>query len=523
MQRGEYFGLSKPFAKIAAGIFFAVYFGVSFFYLDKYPCANSDDATYSEPCANLAEHGRLNLSFLPPPGGFDQSSIVQHGRILCASRALIFKIFGVSLRTARLESLLAGMFLLLSAYALSMTLFENSSIALLTSVLLSLSHLFIFASHFARPDITVSLFLTGAVILYLKAEQSSSALIFFLAGLIAALTIDIHPSGNLALTVVGGTSLVQLLRGKISKKHFVFLGLGIAAGLVWWFGIRLWFNGELVQSQMKYNRIYGQVGSPLFLLLNEWKRWRNFFWLGAYHRNMFLLGIFAVGIASAALNRHRKGYSKLFLILFWILVGYTFGVPAKGWVYITYAYPFFALLSVAGLYDLFDSPPVSLKFASLGLSAALLMFLGLEVVHTLKFYRADYNAFISKIKERVPAGSTVLASASYWFGLRGHANLVASELIMHKMIMENNGIREEYFAGTNEDYFRRQGVEYVVGDEEIMQGTLFQRDYILPFVEQDCVQVSEFTDDFYNYSIFMSKRSPAPLVTKIFKVLPKKN
>src|SRR5437016_4262807 len=88
---------------------FLIYAGISFFYLDKYPCAISDEATYSEPSYNLLASGHLSLHSVPPEGGFDRSSIIQHGKIFCGLNAAIFRFFGVSLRTARLQSFLAGL------------------------------------------------------------------------------------------------------------------------------------------------------------------------------------------------------------------------------------------------------------------------------------------------------------------------------------------------------------------------------------------------------------------------------
>lgn len=311
--------------------------------LDCYPIANSDEATYCEPAWNLWTKGKISLSFLPPMGGFAESSLVQHGRILTAFRALIFGLFGVSLFTARIPCFLAGMGLLWLTYLFAFKVFKDQAIALFSAVNLALSHQFFFASHFARPDIFVALCAMGALLLIEKG-------FYFWAGLTAALAMDMHPSGNWACWVLAGWMVFNLwparrwilgwivYRNDLKKNGFV--ALGMAVGLAWWFGIRLAFNSwAFFKEQAKWNTLYGQVQSPLGLLMDEWHRWYNFFWLGAYHRNMFLLLLFSLAVVHAVKARARPEFKTLLGVLGGSMLGYTFGVPAKGTVYLIYGYP----------------------------------------------------------------------------------------------------------------------------------------------------------------------------------------
>lgn len=154
------------------------------------------------------------------------------------------------------------------------------------------------------------------------------------------------------------------------------------------------------------------------------------------------------------------------------------------------------------------------------LTALLIAFLCAENIEALRFYHSDYNAFMDKVKERIPKGSTVLAGAVYWFALHKDYKLVVSEVVMHKQILEDNHIFDPYFEGTADDFFLRQGVEYVVHDQESIEGRIFQQETIRPFVLNPflCSIESVFFDNFYNYSVYANRRSPNRLLTMIYKV-----
>lgn len=172
------------------------YIGLSLWSLDKMPTFYGDESIYCEPIWNLTRTGHMGTIFYPDAGGFDKSTLI-NGRIFAAIQVPILKLFGWSVFSLRLQSFLAGLGVLFLTYLIVMEIAQTEAIALLSVILLALSHLFIFASHFARPDMTCTLFILGAVYLFLTDR-------YFLAGLVAALTLDIHPPGGVvAMAVLG--------------------------------------------------------------------------------------------------------------------------------------------------------------------------------------------------------------------------------------------------------------------------------------------------------------------------------
>lgn len=139
--------------------------GWSLYMLDKYPTVTSDDITYSQPAWSLLTEHKISCIAVPPMGGFDQSSLVQHGRIFMAFKALIFKCFGMSVFTSRLPSFLAGLGILWLTYSIAQRIY---CLGLVTALFLSFSSPFLVATHSGRPDSMVCLFFMSALWLVMK-------------------------------------------------------------------------------------------------------------------------------------------------------------------------------------------------------------------------------------------------------------------------------------------------------------------------------------------------------------------
>lgn len=150
--------------------FLFLYFVASLYFLDRYPAYYGDESLFTEPAVHLLKEGNFGTRMYPPFSGTEKHHPFQ-GVLYTAMQAGVIKIFGVSVFASRLLSFCLGLFLMFLTYQIALTMFARYSVAELSVVVLAVSHLFIFASHFARPDMAVSVVVALSVWLFLLATQ----------------------------------------------------------------------------------------------------------------------------------------------------------------------------------------------------------------------------------------------------------------------------------------------------------------------------------------------------------------
>ncbi|MBI2118320.1 MAG: glycosyltransferase family 39 protein [Elusimicrobia bacterium] len=500
------------------------YLTISFFYIDKYPSVYGDEALYSEPCLNFLKEGKFSTTLYYPPGvgGFDQSNLI-HGRIFNLIQVILFKIFGVSIITIRLQSFIASILVLLFTALLGLKLMPNSPTGIYSSFFLALTHPFIFSSHFSRPEMTTTLWILLSIYIFVLAEQKNSVILFFLSGLFAGTCIEIHPSGNMAIIMIALVALQQLFSKKINIKALSWLGLGICCGILIWFTLHVWIQNGLFMQQYAFIKI-GHRGflsrNPLLMVLDETYRWYSFFWEGAYHRNMFLLAIFIFAISHAFCHRKERIYSLLLCSLLGGVLGLLIGSPAKPTWYVIFIFPFLSILTTAALKDWFSCSFFN-KTVSVGLISLLIVFFSIESSHRFKFYNSHYYDYIKKIKAFLPNNAITLATDNLWFGLKDHTRFIPHHYIGNKERMDSHGMAQTFYYGKYDDFLKRQKIEYVIADQEIL-GWPQNKHNLIPFLEKYGHLVATINDPFYNFSDYLSKKSPRPLITRIYKIILKK-
>ncbi|OGR57137.1 MAG: hypothetical protein A2034_01500, partial [Elusimicrobia bacterium GWA2_38_7] len=471
------------------------YIFINFIYLDKYPAVYGDESLYTEPVTNFLAIGKFRTNLYPPIGGFDQSNLI-HGRIFNFVQALFLKIFGVNILAMRIQPFLAGLLTILLTYLMALELFSNKNIAIIAAVWLSLSHVFIFASHFARPDMTASLFTILSIYILLIAKKNNSDRLYFLSSLIAALNIDIHPPGNIAIFIVFGLLAQWFFSKEINKKNIFYAVLGTSVGLLWWCFWHILLDTNLYLKQRQFIQIFQQrplINNPLFIIRSEFQRWYDFFWMGAYHRNIFLLILFLISNIYAFLKFRSKGSATVLIAIISGTIGFCIGAPNKTTWYVIYIYPFLILSSAAFLYDFHLSRSLWKRTAIWPVTLLLILFLTFECTEKLRFYHSDYNNFIKKVMKQIPEGSRILASDNLWIGLKDHGSFIAMHVIGHRTNMLHKKIQTDFYAGSFEDFFRRLSIQYIVADEEMLSWPHL-KDTLHPYINTHCKLVTIIED-----------------------------
>lgn len=488
---------------------------MSFIYLTRYPLFYADESYYADPAVNFLEEGKFRNSLHSRLPGFEETNIVM-GRIFTTVQAGIFKLLGVSVLTIRLQPFLESLACLWLLFGIARMLFEDVKVAVLAFWALALSHVFEYASHSGRPDMGVTFFILLSVFLFLKAQKQGKPVLYFLAGAAAPLAIDMHPTGNIAVFILGGLCLVRLISKEILWRDALFVAGGGVLGVFWWVFWHLLLNWDVFQKQKQFVDVGAPVIlNPITLLRSESRRWFSFFWESAGHRNMVLLVLFLCSGVYALRHIRMPSFRAAFALVVSGLIGYAAGAPRKTSFYLPHLYPFLTLLSAAFIVESLKTPGYFKRGLAACLGAAWMALLAGENLYKLKaFWRSDYGAYLAKVKQFIPEGSTVYASETYWPGLRGHARLLGMWIAVMK---GTHHLEFKSYEGDFSDLMRKGGVQYLIADEEALNFPS-TKEAVAKFIAAETEPAGEMTDDFYGNSLYMSRRPPEPLVTRIYRV-----
>jgi hypothetical protein len=375
-----------------------------------------DDGAYAAAGYQIWQTGRPGVSGYKDMAGMGRDIYVL-GHIGAAAQGVLMKLFGVSVVTALLPSVLVGLGVLAMVYLLGRELWGVKT-GLIAALLLSLSGVFFSAAHSARPDLLVTLFLLVALWLVASAAERSY-LKLALAGLVMGLSGDVHPNGFLLAPLpLAFWMLLRRPGWAVLWRGVLFYGIGGAAGIVYWLATHYWPQPADFRRQSSLHGLatHGvkilDHGVPGAIGL-ELQRYLNWFWNARGHRHL-LEGLFVLAAGSLLLwrgGRAGRAIVSVWLLLF--LIAAALMSNSFGW-YLIFAWPLFALW-MARAVELIELrwPHFIARGALALLIAAYLGNLGLW------FWKARHDvpmqARLAELRRIVPANAPVFASAGLWF------------------------------------------------------------------------------------------------------------
>lgn len=151
--------------------------------------------------------------------------------------ATTIRLFGLSVTSLRLVSLLFGMGLLVAVYFISRECRLSRRGSLISVLLVATSYPFLSSAHLVRPDIFVAALCYTAIALYLVGRSRQHPLIFSLsAGMLIAVAFEIHPNAAVFGPVIVALYFVDDGWRFVQRRCFwAFVGgtcIGLA-GYVW--------------------------------------------------------------------------------------------------------------------------------------------------------------------------------------------------------------------------------------------------------------------------------------------------
>ena len=291
----------------------------------------------------------------------------------------------------------------------------------------------------------------------------------------------------------------MLLLRRASLRSLVVFSVGAVLGALWWAWIHLWPDPAFLREQA------GAFGmglpldelaeSPLLVIVLEIARY-----ILVEPRLSLVILLLAVVAAIVLLLRHRD--RALLTLLLFALVFHVFMTLFSGTKVPFYAVlllPVAALL-VARLVDVAPAP------AAWGISAAVVI-VSLFSVGTIAVQQwpADYDAWIARLREHIPAGAVIQGEPTVWYGLADHA-LVATPYFT--------------WVGPYEDEIRRLGIEYVIGHDirpvpncsDCLEDAPQQ---VQAFLAEHAELVAEVQDPHYGR---VETGDPGDVITRIYRI-----
>jgi len=400
--------------------------------------------------------------------------------------------FGYSLFSVRLISLVFATASLSAFYKIVLLLTDRINVSLLASLLLGVDIQFLYASHFARQEIII-LFITLLCLYFvLRNIREWSNKVDYLLGVIIGLSIGIHPNSFIIALMIGSVYLYLIIIKRVSVLNLLRLVLTVSGFAVLFVGISFLLDHDFINHYLSYGDTMGVTKRGL-----EKVFYFNDFYLQLFNQDsvtyymppiklQFIL--FGIVLVFGALKVIRKNENGIFIAM---IVAYNVGLVLIGRFSqpgIVIIFPIFYLLLIHSI----D------KFKLIIIMTVLLITTGLSVQEVSRVASNQYDEYLSKIDDVIDDDAIVLG------------NLNTEYVMTYKKFFDyrNLGFNE----GSFEDYINYNEIEYIIYSEEMdyiyenrptwnfLYGNLFPYYEEMKLFLEECVVVKSF-DSFYSMRI----------------------
>ncbi len=266
-----------------------------------------------------------------------------------------FNLFGVSLFSARLVTVVFSVLSLWLVFELAYSMFDGKT-AFLSAVLLALMPGYFWLSHLALIEMTLLFFFTLSLFLFWRWIQTKKDVYMILSGLAIGLAILSKYQAFLAgLLILFCILFLERGRLKHAFSRFMLLVGGAALVVVPWLIVATRLYGEKLLNNWLYAIQVGnpdkfayssRYPSPIFYLIDlVWP-------YGAFHP--ISIFIYALCLAGLGFLVWRHGRGDKFLLI-WFVVVYVFFslITNKEWRYVLVLFPALAIAAASLVTHLF--------------------------------------------------------------------------------------------------------------------------------------------------------------------------
>lgn len=427
-------------------------------YLTRFPLIHSDESWLGGLSRNMIATGSIactepffDLKPRYPHAVKTLFHLLQQGAIECGGYAPL---------ALRLLSLAAACGCLAVFYAVALRLTKKTSAAFWTMALMSADIQFLYASHFARSEAFLLLFL--AVCLWALTEEHISVCTGLICAAAVGIAVFFHPNSFFLACACGAALLFRCLRERSGLRPlWAFCGVtaGFAAVAV---GMSLWMDPEFFPHYLAYGQgefdllvSPGEKLTGLFGFFGRlWGRQSGTYYLPDIRAQLVLypLGVLLCLIFAWSMRREEPVRTTKIGMLFCFGTGLMAGIALIGRLNqtsVVFLLPVGVLLLAEACEILSERYVVFL--ACCAVAAAVISF-----VQILPFLSMPtYESYEAQIAEFVPADGKTIANLNTGFYFDNDA------------LLDYRNLPYALERGSLADYVEKNGVRYILYSDEL--------------------------------------------------------
>jgi Dolichyl-phosphate-mannose-protein mannosyltransferase len=398
-----------------------------------------DEAWFAGPALDLAVHGRMGTLLLDPAGShlrLYNTAANLHGihqrtywvmPVHLLQLAAWGRLFGFSIFSMRIPSVLWGLIALASVGVVTRRLYPDRRASMIAMAVLAVDFGFLDSAADARMDMTCAALGFAALSVYLSLRERHFPAAMLLSHCLAAAACFTHPNGAFATASLLVT-MVYLDRHRWREMNPFFILLPYAAGGFGWWLYRQQAPADFT-AQMSAN-----AAGRLDDLVSPWRgiwreisgRYMTHYWpAGPWTGKLKVVGLLVALLAGATIIQVKELWTStgcrlligLTLLRFLLL---SVAANAKFPYYMVHMVPFFAaLIGIAASYATARRGN-SARSAAWAVLLAYFMVQGAALWHrtvVVNGYAKEYQPLVAFLRSVTHPGDEIVGSAELGFGL----------------------------------------------------------------------------------------------------------
>lgn len=495
----------KNWTEIVLWLYLLGYGLFSYAFLTRYPFVHSDESWLAGLSRTMLENKSLSVT----ESFFDARQRYPHAikSLFHLLQMAFIEVFGYSIESVRLLSLIAGLLFLAVFYFLIKKVTKREKLALAITVLFSLDTEFIYASHFARQEIILGVSLIAGLFLLLDLflegsfkKKETRLRNVVLAAIITGASIGLHPNSFLLACSFGSILLFLFIteEKKNGKLFGIYIGItGLFA--LFFVAVSYSFDGQFLTHYFANGALEFDVDASLTTKAGElWGFFQRLFerFSGTYYVTelRFSLLLFAFLVVFLGIYALVMKEMQLGAVLFGVLglLGGMIIIGRYNQTSVFFFFPFGYLL-FAMLLSMLEK--FGRRFFFVGV---LVITIGISIGEITPWLeKTSYESYLSKLQELVPRNAKTIANLNteFYFDegcLRDYRNLPYA--------LEQGGLKA---------YIEKNEIEYVVYSTEldylyehrpyfnVIYGNVMFVAELRDFCEKNCEKVGEFVNTEY--------------------------
>lgn len=419
---------------------------------------------------------------------------------------LFINLFGYNIFSFRLISLIFSIGSLYVFFLLCKNIFRSDSIAIISTMLLSIDLQYIYASHFARQEIIILFFMILSTYVFYSTIHRHTFHMDIIIGIIIGISIGIHPNSFIVALTMGGIYLYMIYKKKISFKNLLLLIIIISIFALIFIGISLYMDGSFLENYRASGKQFGVDRSPYEKLLRLKSFYQNLYdgnsvtyYMANIKFQLLLFPLFfilsLITFIKDRRNQDKSGIKGISIAIIFIHLGLVL-IGRYNVTSIVFIFPFMYILVVYTLLYL-------QRKRALYLILMLLLITNFNTATNIKAYAYSYSEYLEQLSKYVDSDSKVLSNLNteYYFD---SGNLYDYRNLHH--LKDKGIIFEEYISSRDIEYIiYYDEIDYIHEKNPIYNGVYGDLsniyDEMQEFINEKCQKVISFTNSTYGTNI----------------------